>query len=361
VKPFRIDVPQEQLDDLAARLANTRWPAEPAGSGWADGVPVDYLRELVEHWRTRYDWRAWEARLNALPQFTTTIDGTNIHFAHVKSPNENALPLILVHGWPGSFVEFLEVVEPLSRDFHLVIPSMPGYGFSGPQPDTGWTTKRIAAAFAELMAQLGYDRYGAQGGDWGATIARRMGVLDAEHVVGVHVNFLLANPPADRSALSDDDNDRLDDLARFAADGSGYRAIQATRPQTLAYGLTDSPVGQLAWIVEKFKEWTDSEKLPEEAVDRDHLLTNVMIYWLTGTAGSSARLYKESPNRFQDRSSTPTAVAVFPAEIARSVRALVEKHTTVVRWTEFDRGGHFAALEEPDLLAEDVRAFFQGL
>ncbi|MFD9733791.1 epoxide hydrolase family protein [Umezawaea sp. NPDC059074] len=363
MEPYRIEIPESQLDDLRARLANTRWPAEPEGTGWSDGVPVAYLRDLVEHWRTRYDWRAWEARLNAFPQFTTTIDGANVHFLHVRSANEDALPLVLTHGWPGSVVEFLDVVEPLSRDFHLVIPSMPGYGFSGPTPDTGWNVPRIAAAWAELMARLGYDRYGAQGGDWGSAVSRELGILDAEHVVGVHLNMLVTRPDDDLTGLTDDDRARLGRLKRFADDGSGYQRIQGTRPQTLAYGLTDSPVGQLAWIVEKFKEWTDSTDVPEDAVDRDHLLTNVMVYWLTGTAGSSARLYKEAVKSWGavKPSTTPTGVALFPGEIALPVRSIAEKTNTIVRWTEFDRGGHFAAMEEPDLLAADVRTFFGDL
>jgi epoxide hydrolase len=363
MEPYRIEIPQSQLDDLSTRLANTRWPAEPDGTGWADGVPVAYLRDLVEHWRTRYDWRAWEARLNAFPQFTTTIDGANIHFLHVRSANEDALPLIMTHGWPGSVVEFLDVIEPLSRDFHLVIPSMPNYGFSGPTKDTGWDVRRIATAWAELMARLGYDRYGAQGGDWGSMVSRTLGVIDAEHVVGVHLNMLITIPGSDPGELTEDDLARLARRKHFADDMSGYQRIQGTRPQTLSYGLTDSPVGQLAWIVEKFKEWTDSKEVPEDAVDRDHLLTNVMVYWLTGTAGSSARLYKESVRSWGkvQASTTPTAVAVFPGEISLPVRSIGEKTNTIVRWTEFDRGGHFAAMEEPDLFAADVRAFFQGL
>ncbi|HEX6347199.1 epoxide hydrolase family protein [Umezawaea sp.] len=363
MEPYRIQIPQSQLDDLHTRLANTRWPAEPDGTGWADGVPVAYLKDLVEHWRTRYDWRAWEARLNAFPQFTTTIDGANIHFLHVRSARADALPLVLTHGWPGSVVEFLDVVEPLSRDFHLVIPSMPNYGFSGPTRDTGWDVRRIATAWAELMARLGYERYGAQGGDWGSAVSRDLGIVDAEHVVGVHLNMVLTFPGDDLSGLTDDDRARLGMLQHFADDMSGYQRIQGTRPQTLAYGLTDSPVGQLAWIVEKFKEWTDSEDVPEEAVDRDLLLTNVMVYWLTATAGSSARLYKEATRSWTatEVSTTPTAVAVFPAEIALPVRSIAERTNTIVRWTEFDRGGHFAALEQPALLANDVRAFFQSL
>jgi microsomal epoxide hydrolase len=363
MQPFRIEIPQAQLDDLNTRLANTRWPDEPAGIGWRDGAPVEYLKDLVEHWRTRYDWRAWEARLNAHPQFTTTIDGANIHFLHVRNTNPDALPLILTHGWPGSIVEFLEVVEPLSQDFHLVIPSMPNYGFSGPTADTGWNVRRIASAWAELMARLGYERYGAQGGDWGSQVSREIGVIDAEHVVGVHLNTLLTIPsPGDD--LTPEELERLSSLKHFMADMSGYFQIQGTRPQTLAYGLNDSPVGQLAWIVEKFKEWTDSKDVPEDAVDRDHMLTNVMLYWLTGTAGSSARLYKESTASWGgpiERSTTPTGVAVFPREMVRAVRKLAEKTNNIVRWTEFDRGGHFAAMEEPDLLADDIRAFFRGL
>ncbi|WP_211304383.1 epoxide hydrolase family protein [Umezawaea tangerina] len=363
MEPYRIEIPQSRLDDLAARLANTRWPAEPEGTGWRDGVPVAYLKDLVEHWRTRYDWRAWEARLNEYPQFTTTIDGANIHFLHVRSAREDALPLILTHGWPGSVVEFLDVVEPLARDHHLVIPSMPNYGFSGPTADTGWDVRRIAGAWAELMARLGYDRYGAQGGDWGSLVSRELGIIDAGHVVGVHLTMLLTFPTGGVEGLTEDDLERLRAFRHFADDGSGYQRIQGTRPQTLGYGLTDSPVGQLAWIVEKFKEWTDSEDVPEDAVDRDLLLTNVMVYWLTGTAASSARLYKESAGSAGrvEASTTPTAVAVFPKEVVRPVRSIAERTNRIVRWTELDRGGHFAAMEQPELLVDDVRAFFRSL
>ncbi|WNV89843.1 epoxide hydrolase [Umezawaea sp. Da 62-37] len=363
MEPYRIEIPQSQLDDLATRLANTRWPAEPEGTGWNDGVPVAYLQDLVRYWRTRYDWRAWEARLNAFPQFTTTIDGANIHFMHIRSTREDALPLILTHGWPGSVVEFFDVIEPLSRDFHLVIPSMPNYGFSGPTADTGWNVRRIATAWAELMARLGYDRYGAQGGDWGSVVSRDLGVVDAEHVVGVHLNMLITMPDGHTDGLTADDAKRLEALKHYSDDLSGYQRVQGTRPQTLGYGLTDSPVGQLAWIVEKFKEWTDSKDVPEDAVDRDLLLTNVMVYWLTGTAASSARLYKEaakSGGRIE-ASTTPTALAVFPHEVVPPIRSIAERTNTIVRWTEFDRGGHFAAMEQPALLAEDVLAFFQGL
>jgi pimeloyl-ACP methyl ester carboxylesterase len=377
IAPFTIDIPQATLDDLHARLERTRWPRELPGVGWERGVPVDYLRELATYWRDDYDWRAWEARLNAFPQFTTTIDGANIHFLHVPSPDPDALPLIITHGWPGSVVEFLEVIGPLTDPaahggdpadaFHVVVPSMPGFGFSGPTHETGWDTTRIALAWAELMRRLGYDRYGAQGGDWVAQVSRTLGIRDAEHVVGVHLNFLPTFPsgdPADLEGLTEAEQEKLAKLEYFATEQSGYFSIQGTRPQTLAYGLTDSPVGQLAWIVEKFKEWTDSETVPEDAVDRDQMLTNVMFYWLTETARSSADLYKADTSAFGEPEiiETPTGIAVFPAEIGQPIRRFAEpSNPNIVHWSEFDRGGHFAAMEEPDLLVEDVRTFFRGL
>jgi pimeloyl-ACP methyl ester carboxylesterase len=380
VKPFRIDVPQAALDDLERRLANTRWPDELPGVGWSYGVPLDYLRELAEYWRTRYDWRQWEAKLNAYPHFTTEIDGQNIHFLHVRSPEPDALPLIITHGWPGSVVEFLNIIGPLTNPraygadaalaFHLVIPSIPGFGFSGPTRERGWTTARVARAWAALMRGLGYQRYGAQGGDWGAFITPELGRIDAEHVVGVHVNAATFGfipfgevPPAELETFTEAEQTRVKRLNNFLSDMNGYFQIQATRPQTLAYGLTDSPVGQLAWIVEKFKEWTDSAfALPEESVDRDHMLTNVMLYWLTGTAGSSARMYYEnmhSGSWGQQPGRTPTGVAVFAEDVA--IRRYAEMGNNIVHWSEFDRGGHFAALEVPDLLVGDIREFFRLL
>jgi epoxide hydrolase len=380
VRPFRVEIPQAQLDDLAERLARTRWPDELPGVGWDYGVPLDYLKDLAEYWRTTYDWRKHEARLNQIPQFTTTIDGQDIQFLHVRSPEPDAMPLLLIHGWPGSIVEFLEVVGPLSDPqanggdpadaFHLVIPSIPGFGFSGPTSDTGWTSGRIAEAFAELMRRLGYERYGVQGGDWGALIAPELGRIDSQHLIGVHVNgatmgFIPFGPPApeELATFSDAEKARLERLgANTAGPGTGYYEVQANQPQTLAYGLTDSPVGQLAWIVEKFKEWTHAARVPEDAVDRDRILTNVMLYWLTGTANSSARLYYENVHHGtfpQQPATTPTGVAVFAEDIA--IRRYAERGNNIVHWTEFDRGGHFAALEAPDLLTEDVREFFRGL
>jgi len=380
IRPFRIAVPQADLDDLRDRLARTRWPDELPGVGWSRGVPVGYLRELADYWRTAYDWRRHEARLNEFPQYTTTIDGANVHFLHVRSPEPDALPLVLTHGWPGSVVEFLEVIGPLSDPrahggdpadaFHLVIPSLPGYGFSGPTHEAGWTTDRVARAWAELMRRLGYDRYGAQGGDWGAFVAPAVGRADADHVLGVHVNaatmgFIPFGPvePDELATFTEVEKARLARLGNFLSDMNGYFQLQATRPQTLAYGLADSPVGQLAWIVEKFKEWTASAaELPEDAVDRDHLLTNVMLYWLTNTAASSGALYYENMHASSwgaQPGTTPTGVAVFGEDVA--IRRYAERGNTIVHWSDFDEGGHFAAMETPDLLVGDVRSFFRTL
>lgn len=382
IEPFTIEIPQASLDDLCRRLDQTRWPSELPGAEWSRGVPVAYLQQLTAYWRGGYDWRAQEARLNQIPQFTTEIDGQTIHFLHVKSPEPDALPLILTHGWPGSFVEFLEVLGPLSDPrshggspgdaFDLVIPSIPGFGFSTPLAGPGWSAVRIAGAWAELMRRLGYARYGVQGGDYGAIISPEVGRIAPEKVVGVHVNaatagFISFQPPSaeELAGLTDVERARIQRLGQFRAEQFGYNAIQSTRPQTLAYALNDSPVGQLAWIVEKFKEWTDpAAALPEEAVDRDHLLTNVMLYWLTGTAGSSANLYYETAHAGGwgqpiAASTAPTGVAVFATDIA--IRRYGERGNNIVHWTDFDRGGHFAAMETPDLLVDDIRAFFGKL
>jgi pimeloyl-ACP methyl ester carboxylesterase len=379
IRPFRIDVSREDLDDLLDRLGRTRWSSEIPGVGWDRGVPLDYLKEWVEHWRTCYDWREWEARLNELPQFTTTIDGQNIHFLHVRSPESSAFPLILSHGWPGSVVEFLDVIGPLTDPrshggdpadaFHLVIPSLPGFGFSGPVREPGWDSFRIAGAFAELMGRLGYERYGAQGGDFGAFISPDLGRVDGDHVAGVHVNAATMGfipfggvDEATLSTFTDAEKVRFERLNRFLSKGNAYFQIQGTRPQTIGYGLTDSPVGQLAWIVEKFKEWTHpSDELPERAVDRDRMLTNVMLYWLTATGASSAHLYYDSMHsgNWPTPSAVPTGVAVFAEDV--SIRRYAEQSNNIVRWSEFDRGGHFAAMEAPDLLVGDMRGFFRGL
>jgi pimeloyl-ACP methyl ester carboxylesterase len=380
IRPFRIDIPQADLDDLRDRLHRTRWPDELPGVGWTRGAPLGYLKELAAYWTDGYDWRKQEARLNEFPQFVTTIDGQNIHFLHIRSPEPDALPLLLTHGWPGSIVEFLNIIGPLTDPrrhggdpadaFHLVIPSLPGHGFSGPTREPGWTTDRIAKAWAELMARLGYQRYGAQGGDWGAFVSPQLGRIDPDHVVGVHLNaatfgFIPFGPvdPEELASFTDAEKQRLERLnTSTAGPGNGYFELQATRPQTLAYALTDSPVGQLAWIVERFKEWTHTAEVPEDAVDRDQLLTNVMLYWLTGTAGSSARLYYDNLHADfvpPQPVTVPTGVAVFAEDYA--IRRYAERGHNIVHWTEFDRGGHFAAMEAPDLLVGDVRTFFRGV
>ncbi len=354
--PYRVDVPQADLDDLHRRLRDTRWPDELPNTD--HGVPLTRIKALVTRWLTTYDWRAEERALNAHPQFTTTVDGANIHFLHVRSPDPAATPLLLLHGWPGSIVEFLDVIGPLAGTFHLVVPSMPGYGFSGPTGEPGWDSSRVARAYVELMDRLGHDRYGVQGGDWGSTIARQIGALVPDRVIGVHLNYL-PTPQADLDDPTDAESARLARTRAYLASPAGYLVLQQTRPQTLAYGLTDSPVGQLAWLADRFAAWSD----PACPVDDDRLLTNVMLYWLTGTANSSSRLHLESGGT-RGRPlpcPVPIGVAVCPHDLVLPVRRLAERAYSIARWTEFDRGGHFAALEVPDLLADDVKAFFRGL
>jgi microsomal epoxide hydrolase len=384
IRPFRIDVPQVDLDDLHARLDRTRWPDELPDVGWRYGVPLGYLKALAAYWRTSYDWRTHEAYLNTFPQFTTTIDGANVHFLHVRSPEPGALPLIVTHGWPGSVVELLKIVRPLADPrahggdpadaFHVVAPSIPGYGFSGPTRDTGWEIGRVTRAFAELMRRLGYERYGAHGTDWGSRISRELGRIDRDHVVGVHIAMMLTSilprDPAELKNVTPEEQRRLDRLNVVRSEQMGYGMIQSTRPQTLAYALTDSPVGQLAWIVEKFKEWTDCADppsgRPEDAVDRDQMLTNVTLYWLTGTAGSSARLYYETMHAgsgwgADEPSPTPTGVMVLPRDVTQPIRRFAERTSKIVQWTELDHGGHFPSMEVPERVVDEVRSLFRRL
>jgi pimeloyl-ACP methyl ester carboxylesterase len=352
IAPYRIDVPQADLDDLADRLDRTRWPDELPGAGWDYGIPLARVRELAEHWRHGYDWRRHEAELNESPQFRTDIDGQRVHFLHIRSADPDALPLLLLHGWPGSVLEFRALTGLLSDDFHLVVPSLPGFGFSGPTGERGWDLHRIARALSELMTRLGYPRFGAHGGDWGSGVARALGAAVPERVVGVHVNYLPTPGPA--TGLTGEDRDRAERTAAFAANRPGYQVLHATRPQTISYALTDSPVGQLAWIAEKFTEWVD----PASTISDDVLLTDVSIYWFTRTAGSSARLAKESG--FGTPCPVPMGVAVLPHDIVLSVRPLAERLFDIRHWTELPRGGHFAALEVPVELAADIRAFFRS-
>ncbi|MGW6282780.1 epoxide hydrolase family protein [Kribbella sp. NPDC055071] len=378
IKPFRIEIPQSTLDDLAAKLAATRLPAPLPGDDWDTGVPVSWFSSLVDYWRTSYDWRAAEAELNAYPQFTTEIDGQRIHFLHVRSAEPDALPLLLTHGWPGSIVEFLDLIGPLtdpvahggqaSDAFHVVIPSLPGFGFSGPVSKSGWSRTRVGEVWASLMEELGYERYGVQGGDIGGAVSPAVARAASDRVVGVHTNGGPSLPPypvpeEELKTLTPLEQDRIARIGEFLQKEIGYIAIQSTRPQTVAYGLVDSPVGQLAWIMDKFMAWTyPASKLPDAVIDRDRLLTNVMIYWLTGTAGSAAYVgyaQQEPWGTKLENSGVPTAVLAFAHDVP--VRRYAERDNTITRWTDVDHGGHFAALEEPELLLADVREFFSDL
>jgi epoxide hydrolase len=381
ITPFRIEVPQADLDDLNRRLDHTRWSTHcfEGEGGWSRGVPTAYLKELAEYWRHRYDWRAAEARLNSYPQFTTEIDGGTIHFLHVRSAEPDALPLIISHGFPDSFVQFERVIGPLtdprahggdpSQAFHLVIPFIPGYGYSQPTGGKPWPFPRVADAYAELMARLGYDGYITQGADLGMWISLLQAGRDAEHVIGAHLGFLFTPPPDDPAAMASltaEEAAVMSKMAYFDRNLSGFHRIQATRPQTLGAGLVDSPVGQLAWIVEKFYDWTDSAKAPEDAVDRDQMLTNVMLYWLTRSGMPAAHFYFDNadllpiwpPIAQPPVVNCPLAVAAFPADPGQAVRRFAERlYPDIAQWTEYDRGGHFPAMEVPDLLVGDLRAF----
>ncbi|HEY0813558.1 MAG TPA: epoxide hydrolase [Pseudonocardia sp.] len=381
VTPFRIDIPDAELADLADRLGRTRWPEPETVPDWSQGVPSAYLRELCQYWATGYDWRATEARLNTFPQFRTVLDGLAIHFLHVRSPHPDALPLVLTHGWPGSVVEFADVIGPLTNPtahggtaadaFHVVIPSLPGYGFSDRPADRGWTVHRIARAWAQLMARLGYRRYGAQGSDWGTTITSLIGRQDPEHVVGIHVMPPLAAPdPATFGDLTKAERAAIAALESGRDSGDGYSLQQSTRPQTIGYGLVDSPVLLCAWIVEKFQAWTDSGGRPEAVLGRDRMLDNIMLYWLPRTGASAARLYWESFREVQrvftegssDVIMVPTGCSVFPHENPRPSRRWAERRFVDIRyWNEPERGGHFAAFEQPDLFVAELRASFRVL
>jgi pimeloyl-ACP methyl ester carboxylesterase len=376
IQPFRIEVPQADLDELADRLARTRWANElpldtsgpqtgPVPPGWEYGVPVGYVKDLVDHWRHNYDWRAWEARLNQLPQFTTTIDGQTIHFLHVRSPEPDATPLILTHGWPNTFLEYVDLIAPLTDPrahggevadaFHVVVPSLPGYAFSGPTTEPGWDASRTAQAWAELMRRLGYDRYGAHGNDAGAIVAPIQGRVDPDHVIGVHVTQIFSFPsgdPAEFDGLTPEELQYLQFLQGFV-DHAVHDKLQAAQPQTVAHALADSPAGQIAW----------SGQLFGNALSKDHIITNVAIYWLTNTAASAARFYYE--NQHAKHPTEPTTIPMGLASFAfdfRPIRRFADRdHANIVSWSEFDRGSHWAAHDAPDLLLEDLRQFFRTL
>jgi epoxide hydrolase len=370
VRPFTLDVAEADLDDLRERLSRTRWPERETVDDWSQGVPLAYLQEVCEYWQHRYDWRRCEKRLNDLGQFQAEIDGLDIHFLHVRSPHADALPLVLTHGWPGSVIEFLDVIGPLTDPtsyggdaadaFHVVVPSLPGYGYSGKPTRTGWNIQRIARAWAMLMAGLGYDRYGAQGGDWGAMVTSSIGQQDREHVAGVHLNMAIAAPdPLDN--LTEQEQRALASMADYDRWGSGYSKQQSTRPQSLGYGLVDSPAGQCGWIIEKFLAWTDCNGHPENVLTKDQMLDNIMLYWLPATGASSARLYWESfssPN--MEAVEVPSGVSVFPHDIIQlSERWARNRFTDLRHYHALEKGGHFAAFEQPAIFTDEVRAFFR--
>ena len=373
--PYRIDVPEADLADLRDRLRRTRWPEPETVDGWSQGVPLAYLRDLCDYWAGGYDWRRLESRLNAIPQLRVEIGGLGIHVLHARSPHPGALPLVLTHGWPGSIVEFLKVIGPLTDPpdpadaFHVVCPSLPGYGFSDKPATAGWGVQRIAAAWAELMARLGYPRYGAQGGDWGTSVTTSLAQQDAAHLAGIHLNPPIAAPdPATFHDLTDRERESLAALEHAQRWEDGYSLVQSTRPQTVGYGLVDSPAGLCGWIVEKFRAWSDCDGHPENVFTRDEMLDNISLYWLTGTAASSARLYWESIRQVQEwftKSTTdtvdvPAGCSVFPKDIPRPSRRWAARRYTDIRfWSEPERGGHFAAFERPERFVEDVRAFFR--
>ena len=376
VTPCPIEIGDEQLDDLRRRLEMTRWPEKETVSDWSQGAPLAYIRELCDYWLNDYDWRRCERALNRFSPAKTTVDGLGIHFLHIPSPHDNALPLILTHGWPGSLVEFAQVIEPLvnptafggrARDaFHLVCPSLPGYGFSDKPEETGWDMHRIARAWDQLMARLGYDRYVAQGGDWGSAVVHAIAQLPESRCLGIHTNMPILSPdPETMDDLTESEKSALAGMQYYQEKDSGYAKIQSTRPQTLGYGLTDSPSAQAAWNVEKFWAWTDcgegADRHPEKVLTKDQLLDNIMMYWLPAAGASSARLYWES---FISMDSSPIEMpvgcSIFPGEIFRASRRWAEKrYSNLIHWNELDRGGHFAAFEQPDIFVDEVQQCFR--
>ncbi|MFJ9469729.1 epoxide hydrolase family protein [Streptomyces caniferus] len=368
ITPFRIDIPQPEIDDLRLRLARTRWPEAETVSDRSQGVPLSAMKGLCAYWAERYDWRATEARLNALPQFRTEIDGLGIHFLHVRSPHPEAVPLLITHGWPGSVVEFLDIIGPLTDPedpadaFHVVCPSLPGYGFSDKPSEAGWTAERTAAAWQELMTRLGYARYAAHGVDWGSFISAVIGETDRGSLLGLHLTMPFARPPQEQAELSERDLADLAAMKRFQQEEGGYSVLQTTRPQTLGYGLTDSPAGQLAWMAEKYWAWSDHDGDPEKVISRDRLLDAVSVSWFTASAASSARIYWESQNKLALAPvHVPTAIANYPKD-GRMPRPWIEGRFTDLRdWKDHTHGGHFPALEQPEHLVRELRAFFRTL
>lgn len=374
IKPFEVAIPEAALEDLRRRLNATRWPDAETPDDWSQGVPLSYMQEVCRYWANDYDWRRCEQLLNGMDQFHTEIDDLDIHFLHVRSPHPSALPLLISHGWPGSVLEFRHVLGPLTDPtahggraedaFHVIAPSLPGYGFSGKPEAPGWSVQRIATAWGLLMARLGYDRYLAQGGDWGSAITRQIGVQDGEHCLGIHLNMVTERPdPETMDDLTDFERKALASAKHYVDWDSGYSKQQSTRPQTLSYGLADSPSGQAAWILEKFWAWTDCGGHPENALSRDDMLDNIMLYWLTGAAASSARLYWESfGRRSTDDVKIPVGCSLFPKDIFAASRRWAEKRLhNIIHWNEMEKGGHFAAMEQPELFVRELQSCFRSL
>lgn len=373
ITPFTINTPEEQLTDLRNRINNTRWAEEECVDDWSQGIPLTYVREIADYWANQYDWRKSEQYLNTFDHFQTNINDLDIHFIHQKSPHPDAYPLIITHGWPGSIVEFHKVIQPLvdptkhggkAEDaFHVVCPSLPGYGFSGKPSQSGWGVEKIAETWDQLMVRLGYENYGAQGGDWGAAVTTQIG-RNIGHCDAIHINMPIGRPtPESLQDPTDEEKSALEGLTYYQEWDSGYSKQQSTRPQTLGYGLVDSPVGQMAWIIEKFWSWMDCDGHPENTLTRDELLDNVMLYWLTASGASSARLYWESFGSFGggDKVELPTGVASFPKEIIRSPRRWCEESYNITHWTTMPKGGHFGAFEQPELFINDLRIFFKTI
>ena len=374
VRPFRVELPDSEIADLKQRLARTRWPDPETVPDWSQGVRVEHAKSLVAHWERDYDWRRFEAELNRFPQFLTTIDGLDIHFVHVRSENPGALPLILTHGWPGSIAEFLKLIGPLTDpvafggdvadSFDVVIPSLPGFGFSGKPAETGWTASRIATAWVELMRRLGYGNWAAHGGDWGSVVTTTLGAMRPEGLLGIHVNTPYVFPAQLPSTLSADEQYAVDGLARYAGDLGGSNHLQGTKTETVGFALADSPSGQAAWIYEKFQSKTDNDGLAEDALGIDDMLDAISLYWFTNSAASSARIYWEnrSATMAGPKLTLPVAVTVFPRDIPRMPRSWIEDtYRNLIHYGEAEKGGHFAALEQPEILVSEIRAGLRSL
>ena len=373
ITPFTINIPEEQITDLQNRINNTRWAEEECVNDWSQGIPLTYVREVADYWANQYDWRKSEQYLNTFDHYQTNINDLDIHFIHQKSPHPNAYPLVITHGWPGAIIEFHKVIQPLVNPtkhggkaedaFHVICPSLPGYGFSGKPTVSGWGVEKIAQTWDQLMIRLGYGNYGAQGGDWGAAVTTQIG-RNVGHCDGIHINMPIGRPtPESLQDPTDEEKSALEGLTYYQEWDSGYSKQQSTRPQTLGYGLVDSPVGQMAWIIEKFWSWMDCDGHPENTLTRDELLDNVMLYWLTASGASSARLYWESFGSFGggDKVEIPTGGASFPKEIIRSPRRWCEQSYNITHWTTMPKGGHFGAFEQPQLFVNDLRTFFKTI